>query len=246
MIRLIIAVIGVLPIFILVYPFLFIEWIIGKFNRRARDLGVLRAVQALCRYVLWLSGTKVTVIGKENIPDEAALYVANHQSIFDVLVIYKDCKDLTGFVSKNSMEKVPFFNDVMRFLYCLFLDRDDIKQGLQIILKAIEYVKNGISICIFPEGTRNKGDALSLLPFKEGSFKIALKSGCPIVPVSIAYDTEVFENHIPLLKKTHVIVEYGTPILPKELSREEQKGIGAKCQALIQDTVQKNLETLQK
>ena len=242
MIRLIITVICMIPIFILVYPFLFIEWIIGKFNRRARDLSVLRITQVLCKYVLWLSGTKVTVIGKEHLPDKAALYVANHQSIFDILVMYKDMKDLTGFVSKNSMEKVPFFSDYMRFLYCLFLDRSDIKQGLQIILQAIDYVKKGISIAIFPEGTRNKGDALELLPFKEGSFKIALKSGCPIVPVAIAYDTDVFESHIPLLKKTHVIVEYGAPIYPKELSKEEQKGIGASCQEQITKTLEKNLK----
>ena len=242
MFRLIITIICVIPIFILVYPFLFIEWVIGKSNRRTRDFTVLRTAQGICKSVLWLSGTKVTVIGKENILDEAALYVANHQSIFDVIVTYKDCKNLTGFVSKNSMEKVPFFSDYMKFLYCLFLDRSDIKQGLQVILQAIDYVKKGISIVIFPEGTRNKGDALSLLPFKEGSFKIALKSGCPIVPVTIAYNTDVFENHIPRLKKTHVIVEYGTPIYPKELSKDEQKGIGASCQKLIEKTLEKNLK----
>ena len=130
----------------------------------------------------------------------------------------------------------------MRYLYCLFLNRDDIKQGLKVILQAIEYVKQGISICIFPEGKRNNGEELSMLPFKEGSFKIALKSGCPIVPVSINNSAEIFENHIPKAKKTHVILEYGKPIYPKDLSREEQKVIGATCQQIIQDTINKNAE----
>ena len=72
----------------------------------------------------------------------------------------------------------------MKNLHCLFLDRKDIKQGLKTILEGIEKVKSGISICIFPEGTRNKVND-TFLPFHEGSFKIAEKSGCPIIPMSI-------------------------------------------------------------
>ena len=173
-------------------------------------------------------------------PKEAALYVGNHRSFFDILIAYVQCEELTGFVSKDSMNKVPSFRVWMRYLYCLFLDRKDIKQGMKTILQAIEYVKQGVSIFIFPEGTRNKGEELSILPFKEGSFKIALKTGCPIVPVSINNTADIFENHLPRIKKTHVILEYGTPIYPKELDREEQKHVGATCQKIIAETIRKN------
>lgn len=81
-----------------------------------------------------------------------------------------------------------------------------------------------------------------MLPFKEGSFKIALKTGCPIVPVAINNSAEIFENHFPKLKKTHVVIEYGEPIYPKDLSRDEQKVIGATCQTMIQETIKKNKE----
>ena len=128
----------------------------------------------------------------------------------------------------------------MRLLCCLFLDRKDPRAGMKTILQAIEYIKQGISIFIFPEGTRNKGEELTLLPFKEGSFKIATKTGCPIVPVSINNSAEIFENHMPRLKKTHVIIEYGTPIYPVELTREELKTLGVTCQQIIQDTINKN------
>jgi 1-acyl-sn-glycerol-3-phosphate acyltransferase len=111
---------------------------------------------------------------------------------------------------------------------------------MKTILQAIDYVKQGVSIFIFPEGTRNKGEELSMLPFKEGSFKIALKTGCPIVPVSINNTAEIFENHLPRIKKTHVILEYGKPIYPKELDREEQKRIGATCQKIIEETIREN------
>ena len=104
------------------------------------------------------------------------------------------------------------------------MDRDDIKQGLQTILSAIEYVKAGISIFIFPEGTRNKTEE-PLLPFKSGSFKIATKSGCDIIPVSINNTSAIFEDHFPKIKKAHVIIEYGKPISVTDLSRDELKAL---------------------
>ncbi len=223
----------------LVFPVL---WIYEKINKKKKDELSLRIVQWGFRTILNIAGTEITVIGKENIPDEAVLYVGNHRSYFDVLLVYVQCERLTGFVAKDSIEKIPSLRVWMRYLYCLFLNRSDAREGLKTILTAIEYVKKGISICIFPEGTRNNGEELSMLPFKEGSFKIATKTGCPIVPVSINNSAEMFENHIPLLKKTHVVMEYGKPIYPKELSKEELKNIGAYCQNIIQETINKNAE----
>lgn len=223
----------------LVFPVL---WVMEKFNKKAKDELSLRIVQWGFRTILGIAGTKITVKGKENIPDEAALFVGNHRSYFDILILYIQCERLTGFVAKDSIEKVPSLRVWMRYLYCLFLNRSDVKQGMKTILAAIEYVKKGISICIFPEGTRNDGEELSMMPFKEGSFKIATKTGCPIVPVSINNSAEIFENHVPKLKKTHVILEYGKPIYPNELSRDELKNIGAKCQEIIQETIHRNAE----
>ena len=133
----------------------------------------------------------------------------------------------------------------MKFLHCLFLDRSDIREGLKTILQAVEQVKSGISVMIFPEGTRNKNDSeLELLPFHEGSFKIAVKSGCPIIPVSITNSSALFEDHFPFVKAVPVIIEYGAPIYPKDLPREEQKFIGKYVQSLITDTLKKNRTAL--
>ena len=221
----------------LVFPVL---WVYEKINKKKKDELSLRIVQWGFRTILSIAGTEITVIGKENMPKEAALYVGNHRSYFDILLLYIQCERLTGFVAKDSIEKVPSLRVWMRYLYCLFLNRSDAREGLKTILTAIEYVKKGISICIFPEGTRNDGEELSMLPFKEGSFKIATKTGCPIVPVSINNSAEIFENHVPALRKTHVVIEYGKPIYPKELSKEELKNIGAHCQNIIQETIIRN------
>ena len=128
----------------------------------------------------------------------------------------------------------------MELIHCLFLDRSDIKQGLQMILSGCEEIKSGTSICIFPEGTRNTGEELSMLPFHSGSFKIAEKTGCTIIPMSLNNTAAIFENHMPLVKKTHVILEYGKPIRLSEMDKETRKHVASYCQDLIQETIRKN------
>ena len=119
--------------------------------------------------------------------DEAVLYIGNHRSFFDIIITYSRCPRLTGYISKQSITKIPVLGLWMKRLHCLFLDRDDIKQGLKVVLAAIDQVKSGISICVFPEGTRckNKDDLTEVQSFKEGTFKIATKSKCKIVPMAI-------------------------------------------------------------
>ena len=240
MIRLILALLFIVLYLIIGIPILGIEWIIGKFNPKAADISQLRMVQWAFRVVLFICGTKITVIGEENVPkDEPVLYIGNHKSFFDIVITYARCPRLTGYISKKSMAKVPLLSVWMRRLHCLFIDREDVKEALKTILAGIENVKNGISMCIFPEGTRNKTSDL-LLPFKEGSFKIAEKTGCAIVPMAITNSAEIFENHFPWIKSVPVVLEYGKPIYPNELDKETKKKLGAHCQEIIAEMLKKN------
>lgn len=244
MIRFIIVCICVIGYLILSIPILLAEWVVGKFNPRAKDISSLRIIQTVFRFILKVTGADITIIGHENVPkDQAVLYIGNHRSFFDILLTYVHCPDLTGYVAKKEMEPIPLLSIWMRYLHCLFLDRKDIKEGMKTILTAIEKVKNGISICIFPEGTRNKGNnELELLPFHEGSFKIATKSGCPIIPMAISNSAEIFENHFPKIKPCKVVVEYGKPIYPEQLSKEDKKRLGAYTQEIILEMLKKNQE----
>lgn len=200
------------------------------------DVSSLRMVQWALGTIGKICGVKLTVIGKENIPkDQAVLYVCNHRSYFDIILGYSIMPGLTGYISKDDLEKVPLLNIWMRRLYCLFLNRTDMKQGLKTILKAIEYIKQGVSICIFPEGTRNRGEEGSLLEFKEGSFKIAEKTGCPVIPMAISHTADVILNHMPKVTPCHVTIEYGEPIYPKELPKEQKRALGAMTKGRIQE-----------
>ena len=239
MLRLIVIALMLFLYLLLGIPVLLVEWVIGKFNQEAKDYSCLRMVQTAFKLMLKVAGVRLTVIGEEHVPkDQAVLYIGNHRSYFDILLTYSRCPRLTGYVAKVEMLRYWLLRDWMKALYCLFLDREDMKAGLKTILQGIEYIKNGISICIFPEGTRNRQE--EMLPFKEGSLKMAEKTGCPIIPMAITNSAEIFENHLPFVRPCHVILEYGTPILPGELSREEKKFLGSYTQSRIQEMLDKN------
>lgn len=242
MIRLILALLFVIVFLILSIPVFFIEFLVGKVNPQARDCSSLFIVQCAFRVVLFVSGVKTTVIGRDNIPDDqAVLYIGNHLSFFDIIIAYTQIKGLTGFISKKEVEKVPLLCTWMRLLHCLFLDRKDIKAGLKTILTAIEKVKNGVSMFIYPEGTRNRQPD-TFLPFHEGSFKIAIKANCPIIPVTINNSSAVFEDHLPFIKRAHVVLEFGKPIILEDLEPENKKKIASYTQKIIEDTYFKNKE----
>ena len=239
--RLIIDAIFLAAYLILGIPVLLVLCLIGKVEKwsYASDLIALRLVQWAFKVMIWIAGTKAIVIGEENVPkDQPVLYIPNHKSSFDILLLYSRVPGLTGFVSKDSMGKFYLLRDWMKKLHCLFLNRENPREGLKTILQGIENIKNGISMCIFPEGTRNKTD--EMMAFKEGSLKMAEKTGCLIIPVALTNTAEIFENHMPWIRPCKVVIEYGTPIDPKTLSREEQKHLGALCRDRIQEMLEKN------
>lgn len=235
MIRSVLVILFLLVFFIVSIPIFFIEWIISKFNPYAADISQLRIVQWAFKVILFLSGVRLEVIGEEHVPkNTAVLYIGNHRSYFDIVITYARCPGLTGYISKDSIEKVPLLSLWMKRLHCLFLNRDDVKEGLKVIVHGIEQIKNGISMCIFPEGTRSTGESeLDMLPFKAGSLKMATKTNCPIIPMAITGSAEIIRTHIPRIKPAHVTLQYGEPIYPQELSREDQKHLNVYVQEVI-------------
>ena len=221
-------------------PLLIIEWIIGHFNMDLKNHSSLAIVKWAFNVIIFLTGVDIIVLGEENVPkDEAVVYVANHRSYFDIVLTYVRVPRLTGYISKMEVEKVPLLRNWMRNLHCLFLDRKDIKQGLKTILTGIEKIKSGISIFIFPEGTRSK-EKDTFLPFHGGSFKLAEKSGCPIVPIALNNVADIFEDHVPKIKKTRVVIEYGKPIYPSQLDKETKKNLAGYVSDQIKDMYFKN------
>ena len=244
MIRLILLATFLFLFLVLSTPLMLIEWIIGKFNTDLKDSSSLKIVNWAFRVCRMITGAKVEYIGEENIPtDTPVLYVGNHRSYFDIVLTYVRVPRVTGYIAKKELGKVPLLNIWMKNLHCQFLDRENVKEGMKTILTAIDMMNNGKSVCIFPEGTRGKVEG-EFLPFHEGSFKIATKAGCPIVPMTINNSAAIFEDQLPKVKKAHVIIEYGKPIYPNELPKEYQKQIGSYVQNIIAETHKKNAQKI--
>jgi len=243
MIRLIVVAIILVGFLVFSYPVLLKEKKAAKEDPKAQQ----EHTQGIVRWILGLlfqaTGSKLDVKGLERIPDEAVLYVGNHQSYFDILAGYMTVPGLTGFVAKKEMEAWPLVPQWMELINCLFLDRKDMKQGLKTILQGIEKVRDGVSVWIFPEGTRNENeDSLELMPFHEGSLKIAEKSGCPVVPVAITGTPDIFEKHFPWIRPSHVTIEYGEPFYIKELPAEYRKRPGAYTRERIIEMLKREQE----
>nr|WP_027870193.1 lysophospholipid acyltransferase family protein [[Eubacterium] cellulosolvens] len=242
MFRLIFSVLFAVLYLILGLPVLGVLCLVGKINRNAKDRACQAAVSWAFRVILAISGIRVTVLGKENIPaEQAALYVGNHRSNFDILATYPFMKRPGGYIAKKSMEKIPLLNLWMRAIYCFFLDRSNIKDGMQMIKDAIAQIKDGRNVFVFPEGTRNRGEAdTPLLPFHEGSFRIATMTGCPVIPVAINNSVNILEAHSPWIKSTHIVIEFGAPVDTSNLSRDEKKHLGETTRGIITEMLEKN------
>ena len=236
--------------FILVVIFLFffalfslialpVEYLIGKRYPRFKQSSSQKIVVGAFHIILFLCGTRKKVIGLERIPkDQSVVYVANHRSYFDILLAYTTIPQLVGFISKKEVSRIPLLTQWMNNLKCLFLNREDAREGLKTILAGIEQIKGGTSMFIAPEGTRNQEK--ELLPFKPGSLKMAEKSGCPIVPVAISHADEIFEQHIPFIRRTHITIEYGEPIFVTSLDSAGKKMLLNTVKDQVQLMLEKN------
>ena len=156
MIRLILAGLAFLIFVVCFLPVLAVLHIVRHYNPQAAINISSVIIRGFLSVILFVSGTHIEVEGREHIPDEPVLFVGNHRSDFDILVSYTNINQNVGFVAKKSMKNIPVIAWWMDMIGCLFLDRANAREGLKTILAAIEQVKGGTSVCIFPEGTRNK------------------------------------------------------------------------------------------
>lgn len=246
MIRVVLVFAAIFIFLIIFLPLLLILTLIKKKKTATCTAVSSTMVRGLMHLALFLSGTKVTVIGKERIPtDTSCLFIGNHRSLFDIPVTFVHLPKSTHIVAKKELSKIPLFKNWAVNMGVLFFDRDNLKEGMKMILDGIKILKDGYSILVFAEGTRNKAEAdLPLLEFHEGTFRLASKSGCPIVPVSLNNTKNIFEAHFPWVKKAHVVIEFGEPIYQQDIPADKKRAVGAYVRNIISETVEKNASLL--
>ncbi len=179
-----------------------------------------------------LKKAKVTlnISGTEKIPEGAALFVSNHQSYFDIPIFFAALDKQVGFVAKSDLDRIPIFNKWIAIIKSVFIDRGDTRQSLMAIQEGIRLLKNGYSLVIFPEGTRSKCDKIA--DFKKGSLRLAVKSGVPVVPVTINGSYKLFERSNRILPgKVDFIIH--DPIETQNLSKEETNNLNDTVRTII-------------
>lgn len=182
-------------------------------------------------------GGNVTIdaYGVENIPDENGfMFFPNHQGLYDVLAILDVCPKPFSVVAKKEIANIQFLKQVFACMKAYMIDRDDIKQSLQVIINVTNEVKKGRNYLIFPEGTRSK-NGNELLEFKGGSFKAATKAKCPIVPVALIDSFKPFDTNTT--SKVTVQVHFLKPLYYEDYKDMNTKEIAALVRERIQNTI---------
>lgn len=182
-------------------------------------------------------GGNVTIdaYGVENIPDENGfMFFPNHQGLYDVLAILDVCPKPFSVVAKKEIANIQFLKQVFACMKAYMIDRDDIKQSLQVIINVTNEVKKGRNYLIFPEGTRSK-NGNELLEFKGGSFKAATKAKCPIIPVALIDSFKPFDTNTT--SQVTVQVHFLKPLYYEDYKDMNTKEIAALVRERIQNTI---------
>ncbi len=234
-------VLGFLGLFLVFsMPLHLVVWLIGKKNPTKKWSISHKVIHWAFESCIFFNSVKLEVINHDVIPDnEPVLFTPNHRSYWDILCVHNAIKKPVGFVAKIEMYKYPFLKWWMQDIGCIFLDRDNPREGLKTIKQGAEYLKLGHNMVLCPEGTRNQKD--EMLPFKEGSLKMAEKSGCKVIPVAIIGTDDLMENLGKFrMKKGPVKIIFGEPInlktdIPEEYKKRSAAYVQTKVQAMLDE-----------
>ena len=177
--------------------------------------------------------------GLENIPKENGfMFFPNHQGLYDVLAIMEACPRPFSVVAKKEVANVPFLKQVFACMKAYMIDREDVRQSLQVIINVSNDVKAGKNFLIFPEGTRSK-KGNQVQEFKGGSFKAATRAKCPIVPVALVNCFVPFDSKTT--EQVDVQVHFLKPLLYDEYKDMKTTEIAAIVKERIQCTINSSL-----
>ena len=197
------------------------------------ELYLNKTVVKWAKVTINLTGSKVKVIGSENIPkDKACLFVLNHQSDFDIPLILGFIDKPMGIIAKKEIEKIPIMSYWMKQMHCIFMDRLNIRDSIKSINEGIEILKGGHSLAIFPEGTRGNGEILG--EFKKGSIRLGIKSNVAIIPVAISGTRKIWEGNNKIIKPADVSITICNPIYAIDFTKQEQNVLSEKIKLIIE------------
>ncbi|MFL5261145.1 MAG: lysophospholipid acyltransferase family protein [Anaeromyxobacteraceae bacterium] len=159
----------------------------------------------------------------------AYVVVANHQSFLDIFVLSNLPREMK-WLAKRSLFQIPWIGWAFRLVGDIPVERGDAASAVVVMQKARDYLAHGMSVMIFPEGTRSRDG--QLLPFKAGAFKLALDAGVPILPIAISGTAQGMPKGSPWVRPTNIVVRVLEPIPTAGLVSKEAAGSRDEVRAL--------------
>ncbi len=205
MIRLFIASIYMFFLVLLVGP----PFILHAYFTRKADLLYRTAIGAL-RVLYRLLGIHVRVEGLENIPQSVCVFMANHTSNADPPAMVFAIPRRVALLAKKELFQIPIVGAALSVASIVPVDRKDRESAVASVEKAVANLKAGVSFLVYPEGTRSRDGRL--LPFKKGTFVMAIEAGAPIVPVSVARAHKIMRKGEWAIHPGQIVVRFGRPI----------------------------------
>lgn len=224
----------VLRLFLKAPYYLFQIWKYGKSDKYSFEES-FALVKKVTKKANHAGRVTIEAFGLENIPEEDGfIFFPNHQGLFDVLVFLDSCPRPFAFVIKKEASNVILLKQVSKALGSYSIDREDLRQSMQVINQVTKEVKNGKNFIIFPEGTRSR-NRNKLLDFKGGSFKSATKARCPIVPCALLNSFVPFDENS--IRPITVTVIYLPPIYYEEYKDMKTVDIAAEVKKRIEAAI---------
>ena len=219
----------VLTVFTAVFTVCTVFWKNAEFVHKVQ--------QFWSRSFFWLMFLPVSVDGQEHIvPGQSYVFVANHQSMFDVWLVYGWLPVIFKWLMKAELRKVPFVGTGCKAAGHIFIDRRNTKAAMESLKEVEKQLVNGVCTVIFPEGTRSLNGEVGR--FKRGAFQIAWDLGLPVIPLSLDGCYEVLPKGKPFVYRAPVHMHIGEPIDLKQFS-DQNEAIEAVRNAVIAGRISK-------
>jgi 1-acyl-sn-glycerol-3-phosphate acyltransferase len=214
-------------------PFLLVYLLLGLLGRKQGQAKLLALTTCTwARLLIAIAGGRVEVSGLENLPAGGGiLFVSNHQGAFDIPLLLGYVPGLKGFVSKKENSRLPIVGIWMKLLHCIILDRRNLRQSARAIAQGVADLQAGRALVVFPEGTRSKSRVMKR--FKDGSFKLATRSGAAIVPLTIDGSYRLLEGNRGRITPGNVHLHIHPLINYQDLSVAEKSNLTEMVQRII-------------
>jgi 1-acyl-sn-glycerol-3-phosphate acyltransferase len=226
MIRTIAVMLYVLPALVFVLPLL-ILWTLLTGDANFMYWVFIGALRVTMR----IAGIRICVEGTENIPPGVCVFASNHASNIDPIALVPNIPRRVALLAKKEVFSVPILSKALHLAKLVPVDRADREAAAESVDTAIKYLKEGLSFCVYPEGTRSPDG--HLLPFKKGTFVMAIRAGVPVVPVSLAGTQRLMRKGDWTLHPGEVIVRYGPPVDASEYSADQRDVLRQRVQDLV-------------